>query len=550
MITTSNVIRGLVLAIIAAGILAAGSAFFFVRSDVDAMREESRENLLWSSSQLEIEFFRFQETLARFGLPGFDVDERDVNDRFDILWSRVNLFQQGEVGRRLKSYPETGNTLSSLFVTLQAQENAVVSLKPGDPDTKTRVLAAFRQHEVPLRRFNRDILHGEEKRAAGLREELYDSSAMLAWLSALAVTASVALIYFFGAETRRSQAMASENRRLFQIAQKANQTKSRFLTMMSHELRTPMNGILGMIALAKQHGTSSQQDRLLDQATESSKQMNDMLTDILDFASLEDANLKLSSKPFNLNQLLDKTSQSLEPLARREGIDFNIEIAPECPGHLLGDARRLRQSIVHLADYLAETAGTKSITLKVDYQDGALQILLSYVYGDDDSDWQPTLILGEVERGKDRFATDALGPAVARGFIKKMGGGIRLHCPDPAKEQVAILVTIPMQTSQISKVLVRIETNSAALTAICKSAMAGDQVEFYNQGSEAVVNAVVIESGSESERETFSRMKVLYPDATMVALGSPIHPDLFDDVISLPINVEAVRGAQYLRQKA
>ncbi|MCP5072632.1 MAG: hypothetical protein GY947_04960 [Rhodobacteraceae bacterium] len=548
MIKASGVLRILVLAVIAVGISAAGVAFVFVRSDIDAMREESRENLLWSSSQLEIEYFRFLETLARFDQDEYDVDTRDVNDRFDILWSRVILFQQGEVGLRLESYPDTQSTLTHLFSTLQHQESAVVNLQEGDVDAKLQILAAFREYEAELRRFNRDILHGEERRAAVLREELYSSSAMLAWLSFFAVTASVALLYFFAAETRRHRAIAAENRQLFRIAQTANQTKSRFLTMMSHELRTPMNGILGMIALAKQHGTSNQQVRLLDQAADSSKQMNDMLTDILDFASLDDDKLTLSEKPFDVKQLKNGTAESLASLARREGIDFDVEIEPDCPEQLLGDARRLRQSIVHLADYLAETAATKFFHVRLGYQEGEFQVLLSYVYGDDEMDWQPTLILGEVERNSDRFASDALGPAVARGFIEKMGGNIRLHCPDPEQERVAILVTIPMQSYQKAGVVVRIETGSLALAAICKSAMADDHVEFYTQGSSRPVNTVVIEGGSEVEYDLLAKMRALYPDATIIALGTPIHPDLFDDVITLPIDVETVRAAAYLRQ--
>ncbi len=547
MTSASNAIRALLLAVILAGIAAAGVAFVYVRSDVDAMREESRENLLWSSSQLEIEYLRFLETLARFGRVEFDVNDRVVNNRFDILWSRVGLFQQGEVGRRLRSYPTAAKTLSDLFVTLQQQESAVVELKNGDTQAAAEILRAFQKHLAPLRRFNQDVLHGEERRAAGLREELYGSSTLLTWLSIGAVAISLALLALFAAETRRHRLIAAENRLLFHTAQAANRTKSRFLTMMSHELRTPMNGILGMIALAKQHGVSTQQERLLNQAADSSKQMNDLLTDILDFASLEYENLTLTEKPFEVAQLRDRIAQSLEPLSRRKGIDFELTLAPDCPSHLFGDVRRLRQSIMHLAGYLAETAGTKSVHVKIDYTDGTLQVLLSYIYGEDDSDWRPTLILGDVERGTENFASDALGPAVARGFIEKMGGNILLHCPDPAREQVAVLLTIPMQIHQTTNIVVRIETSSLALSAICKSAMADDHVQFYSDGYAGRVDTVVIEGGSETELDTVQNMKALYPMAVLVALGRPSHQEQFDDEITLPIDVDRLRKSGFLR---
>ena len=543
----SNAIRLLAIAIIFAGIAAAGVAFLFVRADVDTMRAESRENLLWSSSQLEIEYFRFMETLARFGQAENAVDSRAVNERFDILWSRVTLFQHGDVGKRLNSYPQASETMAQFFATLQAQDVAVVGLKDGDKATAADIAKDFQKHASALRRFNRDVLHGEERRAASLREELYSSSVLLTWLSIGAAVISLALIYMFAAETRRHRMIAAENQRLFQNAEAANRTKSQFLTMMSHDLRTPMNGILGMIALAKQHGVSMQQARLLDQAADSSRQMNDLLTDILDFASLEDRNFELVEKPFEVEQLRKRIMATLQPVARREGIEIDIVVAPDCPAQLQGDTRRLRQAIVHLAAYLAATAGTKSVHLLLDYDDGAFQVLLSYVYGEDDADWRPTLILGDADRGTGTFASDALGPAVARGFIERMGGSIRLHCPDAGREQVAILLTIPMPVYRKSDIVVRIETSSLALSAICRSALGDDHVRFYSAGYGGVVNTVVIEAGSEHELQSVEKMKALYPGAVLVALGHPSHPELFDDEISLPINVDIVRSAPFLQ---
>ena len=42
-------------------------------------------------------------------------------------------------------------------------------------------------------------------------------------------------------------------RRAVDMAERANQAKTRFLSTMSHDIRTPMNAVIGMTEIAKLH---------------------------------------------------------------------------------------------------------------------------------------------------------------------------------------------------------------------------------------------------------------------------------------------------------
>ena len=71
--------------------------------------------------------------------------------------------------------------------------------------------------------------------------------------------------------------------------------------MMSHELRTPMNGVLGQLALAKSQGMPEKQLRLVEQAERSGQRMIGMLIDILDFSALQENQLAIDRRAFELS---------------------------------------------------------------------------------------------------------------------------------------------------------------------------------------------------------------------------------------------------------
>ena len=98
-----------------------------------------------------------------------------------------------------------------------------------------------------------------------------------------------------------------------------------------------MNGVLGLLALVRQHGLSGQQTRLLDQVELSGTQMIDLLKDILDFSALQDGQLKLDKKPFETRRLVDAVRGMFEPVALREGIIFEAVADDSCPERVIGD---------------------------------------------------------------------------------------------------------------------------------------------------------------------------------------------------------------------
>ncbi len=135
--------------------------------DLTSLRASSQEIIYWSTSQGEAEFGRFLGVLGRFSLNAPDVTAQDVNRRFDILWSRIELFRQGTVGRRIQTYDTELNVIQSLRDIMARHESAIVNISHGDPvEVHQQILADFVAAAEKLRIPGHPVAHSNNIRSA------------------------------------------------------------------------------------------------------------------------------------------------------------------------------------------------------------------------------------------------------------------------------------------------------------------------------------------------------------------------------------------------
>lgn len=520
-------------------------AFGVVRNNIESIRVNWRQNLLWSSSQLSIEYLRFRETLLGFGSGQQSFDREEVNRRFNILWSRVALFQQGEIAKRINRFPGASVSVEQMFQELKVAESAVVNLQTNDRASALSLWREFGVYEGLFRNFNRVVMRGEVETGAALRRGLERNQLFLYWLGIGAVVFSFLLLIYFAYETRWHRRVSQENVDLFHQAQEANRTKSAFLNMMSHELRTPMNGISGMIALAKRQGGSPLQAQMLGIAEQSSQQLNELLLDIVEFADLETADLPLLHKPFPVRALCAQIAGSLNAIGQNENVNFQVEQTKNCPPRLQGDLLRLRQALVHMARYLA-TLSHRDVRMLLDYQGTELVISLFYNQDIMGKSWVPYFVQEDQKRGDDGFAKNELGIEIACGFIHSMKGRVFHTAGDGVNNQAVVHVYVPMPVLENDTITVRIETQSQALAAICQNALSPFQVDFYQPGNPGPVHTIIIETGGAFENQTYEQLVKCYPDANFIALGTPTNKTFFDGWLSLPLDKEVLTRAAFL----
>ena len=169
-----------------------------------------------------------------------------------------------------------------------------------------------------------------------------------------------------------------------EAAEAANQAKSQFLANMSHEIRTPMNGIMGMHELLLRSPLNEGQRRYADMARISARRLMHVINDILDFSKIEAAKMVLDSVPFNLNELLAETLETLGVTAAQKGLSLNHEIRPGVPAGMVGDPGRLRQIINNLVGNAIKftSAGEVMLTVELKGEEPPQGVVLCFTVRD------------------------------------------------------------------------------------------------------------------------------------------------------------------------
>ncbi|MGL4942644.1 MAG: ATP-binding protein [Thermoguttaceae bacterium] len=134
------------------------------------------------------------------------------------------------------------------------------------------------------------------------------------------------------------------------VAELANQAKSQFLATMSHELRTPLNAVLGLSELLLASTQTEKQREYTLIIRESGQNLLTLISDILDFISLESGTLTLRENDINVRELVEKLIASLKPKAEERGLELRCETSTDLPSLIAIDEMRLRQVLRHLID--------------------------------------------------------------------------------------------------------------------------------------------------------------------------------------------------------
>lgn len=132
-------------------------------------------------------------------------------------------------------------------------------------------------------------------------------------------------------------------------AEEKSRLKSAFMGRLSHDMRTPLAAMLGMSDLLDRRDCGPEQRHTaLAYLRRACGALLEMVDDITDHASLEQGEVRLRCRTFDLPACLRACADLYRPAAEAKGLELELHLAPQLPRQVSGDSFRLRQALGNL----------------------------------------------------------------------------------------------------------------------------------------------------------------------------------------------------------
>ena len=255
---------------------------------------------------------------------------------------------------------------------------------------------------------------------------------------------------------RRTFDRIQENEQLevrLAAAEEASKAKTFFLSNMSHDIRTPLNAIIGYATLANREGvTAEEKSGFIDKIEKASRQLLDIVNDVLDMSRIESG--KIDLEPTRVN--LENCVQEAHDLVRVQLETKKIDLAVSCDvSHkwVLCDKVMMDRAVMNLlcnAGKFTEENGSVSLQLKelagsegtgryeIRIKDTGIGMSREFV--------ERLFVPFERERTStvSKIQGTGLGLAITKSIVDMMGGDISVQTEKGKGTEFTITVDFPL----------------------------------------------------------------------------------------------------------
>ncbi len=161
-------------------------------------------------------------------------------------------------------------------------------------------------------------------------------------------------------------------RRAAEEAQKKTEeimdSRHKLLLSVSHDIKTPLTSIMGNVELMDQGGNEKE----ITSIKESADHILSLLTNLLDFSSLEQGKLQVESSFFNVSRLCEEIMGMFEPIASKKNLKFNFESDLDSSLMVNSDRLKIKQILSNLISNGIKYTLEGSVDFKASFDDGQL----------------------------------------------------------------------------------------------------------------------------------------------------------------------------------
>ncbi|OYT15294.1 MAG: hypothetical protein B7C24_13795 [Bacteroidetes bacterium 4572_77] len=234
---------------------------------------------------------------------------------------------------------------------------------------------------------------------------------------------------FLDLEGARSELEQARNQ-----VQKTLENKTLFLGKVSHEIRNPLGLINSILEQMEDDISPKDREEYMGILKSSTKHMNRLLDDLVDFSQMEIERISLENKPFNIRKEIRYMVDAFSISHKKSNNKFVCIFPEEIPERVVGDVTRYKQIIINLLGNANKFTEKGTITIKIEL------IKLSnkkIVLRTDISDTgmgmskkeMTQLFIPFSQSRRDiyhKYGGSGLGLAIAKKLSEMMGGGIEV----------------------------------------------------------------------------------------------------------------------------
>ncbi len=360
MINAGSALR-ITLSLLCLGAVVLGGTVIWKLSDrVYQIRTAEQSDPLWIASKLQFELLNFNAELAEYAIGTRSAEEVAV--RFDILWSRLNIMQEGKMAEIISEADVDRTALVDFERVLEKVDPLVQALPKSDILGTDRqvaakiILAQINPYNLKFKQLSLSMAQVRSRLLSDFRNGLLSLSRAIAYLGIVILVLASIVVVILVADVRLNKRKSQQLQQLVTEVKASSKMKDNFMIVVSHELRTPLTSIIGGISLLKAkygEGLDEGATKLVNIAHRNSERLLSLVNDILDAQSLSEGKINLKKECVNLNSIISATTEECEVYASELGVKLSVAQS-EVEMLVNADESRISQAISNLLSNAAK----------------------------------------------------------------------------------------------------------------------------------------------------------------------------------------------------
>ncbi|KYF52229.1 histidine kinase, partial [Sorangium cellulosum] len=225
-------------------------------------------------------------------------------------------------------------------------------------------------------------------------------------------------------------ALAADNARLYEAAQRAIELRDNVLATVSHDLRNPLSAIITAAAVMTKRAAARGEKgdaKAIQAIQRSAHRMDRLLHDLLDFASLRAGRLALRRQPQDPREISREAVETFESQAQEKGIQLGAAPAEDVP-LVVCDRDRVLQVLSNLLSNALKVTGAQgSVTVRCEHREEHVVFSVADTGPGIPEDELPYLFERFWRGQRNGYKGTGLGLAIARELVVAHGGTIQVE---------------------------------------------------------------------------------------------------------------------------